>query len=90
MARGRKYTFIDLFSGAGGLSEGFIEAGIIPIALVEMDNNACQTLKTRLVYHLLKELNKSAIYEDHLFSRSKGYKSSSLWDKVPKFDTYIM
>lgn len=41
----RKLNFIDLFAGAGGLSEGFIQAGFEPIAHVEIENSACNTLK---------------------------------------------
>jgi DNA (cytosine-5)-methyltransferase 1 len=36
----KKPTFIDLFAGAGGLSEGFIQAGFEPIAHVEMNKDA--------------------------------------------------
>lgn len=43
----KEYTFIDLFAGAGGLSEGFIKAGFSPIAHIEMKKDACNTLKTR-------------------------------------------
>lgn len=59
-------NFIDLFSGAGGLSEGFIKAGFNPIAHVELDKHACNTLETRLVYHKLKEEEKLGHYYDYL------------------------
>ena len=40
-------NYIDLFAGAGGLSEGFIQAGYEPVAHVEMNEDASNTLKTR-------------------------------------------
>lgn len=51
----KKLRFIDLFAGAGGLSEGFIREGYVPIAHVEMNGNACDTLKTRTLFHSLSE-----------------------------------
>ncbi len=59
-------TFIDLFSGAGGLSEGFIRAGFKGIAHVEMNKDACLTLETRAIYHYLKSKNKLGIYKQYL------------------------
>ena len=49
-----RYNFIDLFAGAGGLSEGFVQAGFKPIAHVEMNEFAAKTLETS-VYHILRE-----------------------------------
>ncbi|MBU0489050.1 MAG: DNA cytosine methyltransferase [Bacteroidetes bacterium] len=69
-------NYIDLFAGAGGLSEGFIRAGYKPIAHVESDQAACFTLKTRLAYHHLKEHNKLDKYYEYLkgeISRSELY-----------------
>lgn len=62
-------NFIDLFSGAGGLSEGFINAGFTPIAHVEIDRAACMTLETRLVYHKLKGENKIDEYYNYLLGK---------------------
>lgn len=58
------YNFIDLFAGAGGLSEGFIQAGFSPVAHVEMNPYAAQTLETRTGYYYLKAQGKLDIYKD--------------------------
>lgn len=62
-------NFIDLFSGAGGLSEGFIDSGFKPIAHVEIDGHACKTIETRLVYHQLKQDKQINFYNDYLLGK---------------------
>ena len=37
-------TFIEVCAGCGGLSQGFIEAGFIPLVLNEIDTICCSTL----------------------------------------------
>ena len=72
--------YLDLFAGAGGLSEGFIRAGFNPIAHVEMDVAACYSLKTRVAYHWLRKNNKLNIYAQYLngdISRKEFY------EKIP-------
>lgn len=76
----RKLKFVDLFAGAGGLSEGFIRAGFEPVAHVEMNTEACNTLKTRTAFHYLKDNNRLDEYVSYL----KGNISrDDLWNKIP-------
>ena len=75
-AMDRKLNFLDLFAGAGGLSEGFIWAGFKPVAHVESDPAACFTLRTRMAYHWLKDHGRTELYADYLngnISRSEFY-----------------
>jgi len=74
------YNFIDLFAGAGGLSEGFIQAGFKPIAHVEIEKSTCNTLKTRAVYHHLKSSGKFDIYISYLKGETTREK---LFSQVP-------
>ncbi|MCR4564552.1 MAG: DNA cytosine methyltransferase [Bacteroidales bacterium] len=45
------YTFIDLFAGCGGLTEGFYKAGFKALAHVEIDHLCCETLKKRMRHY---------------------------------------
>jgi len=77
-------TYIDLFAGAGGLSEGFIRQGFKPVAHVEMDANACLTLKTRAAYHYLKANRKDEIYYEYL----KNLKTDTNKNKTLRQELY--
>lgn len=56
---------IDLFAGAGGLSEGFIQAGFNILATVEKDAWACETQKTRHIFHHLKNIDQLDDYWEY-------------------------
>lgn len=76
MGRMLMYRYLDLFAGAGGLSEGFTRAGYIPVAHVEMDSAACYSLKTRAAYHWLKAQGQLQVYDRYLkqeMSREQFY-----------------
>lgn len=69
---------LDLFSGAGGLSEGFFRVGSTFVGHVEADAHACKTLKTRTAYWNLKKENKQEIYNDYLLGKIT---TEELWKK---------
>jgi DNA (cytosine-5)-methyltransferase 1 len=66
-------VIIDLFSGAGGLSEGFHKEGFKIVAQVEKDRWATETLKTRFIYHELKKNKDLDLYYKYL-SNKKTYR----------------
>ena len=75
-----KLNYIDLFAGAGGLSEGFIREGFHPVAHVEMSKEACNTLKTRLAFHYLSQHKKENTYFSYL---QNEISREELWKSVP-------
>lgn len=70
MSATSSFNFIDLFAGAGGLSEGFIQAGFSPVAHVEMNPYAARTLETRTGYYYLKSQQRLDTYYDYITGRT--------------------
>ncbi|WP_420544266.1 DNA cytosine methyltransferase [Tepidanaerobacter acetatoxydans] len=64
-----RLNIIDLFAGAGGLSEGFRRAGFNIVAHVEMNKRASTTLQTREFYYYLLEENKLDLYKRYLMNK---------------------
>ena len=82
-----KYNVIDLFSGAGGLLDGFMQSGKYhPLASVEWEKAPIETLRHRLLTKYgLEDANESAIwfdmqrtdelfhgFDDEKFGKSRG------------------
>ena len=44
----KTFTFIDLFAGCGGLSEGFLQLGFKGLFHIDIEEKACETLSHRL------------------------------------------
>ncbi len=59
-----KLTFIDLFAGCGGLSEGFYRQGFKALTHVEFDHYACKSLRTRMKYYGYAENEISVLEKD--------------------------
>ena len=75
---------LDLFSGAGGLSEGFFREGATFVAHVEADKYACDTLRTRTAYWNLKKKNRLNIYYHYLL---KQITRDELWTEANVIDS---
>ena len=73
--------FLDLFAGAGGLSEGFIQAGFEPVAHIESNKAACFTLRTRMAYHWLKDRNRIELYAYYL---NGNLRRPDFYEQIPE------
>lgn len=69
-AQEKSIKVLDLFAGAGGLSEGFIRVGCEMIGHIEMDKNACSTLVTRMIYHALLRKGKINEYKKYVLGKT--------------------
>lgn len=57
-ASARVLTIMDLFSGAGGFTLGFVQAGFVPIFSIEIDKHAAATYEANFGPHCLtKDIN---------------------------------
>jgi DNA (cytosine-5)-methyltransferase 1 len=76
-------TFIDLFAGCGGLTEGFYKQDFKALTHVEFDHFACESLRTRMKYYGYPEdeisvLEKDITDEDILISIEQEIKNESV------------
>ena len=62
----RRYTFIDLFAGCGGLSEGFYQKGYKALLHLEIDKTCCKTLMTRMKHYSYSngEIERAVMNDD--------------------------
>lgn len=83
-------NYLDLFAGAGGLSEGFARLGYKGIAHIESNKLAAETLETRMAYYYLKEENKLDIYREYqktyfLSVKERREKREKFLEKIPSY-----
>ncbi len=77
----KQINYIDLFAGTSALSEGFKRNGMNPVAHIEMDSEACLTIKTRVAYHHLKDENNLSVYHNYI---SGKITREELYSHLPK------
>ena len=59
----RKYSYIDLFSGSGGFSLGFDEAGFENVFSVEFDHDICETYRHNFPSHCLGHRVRALVWQ---------------------------
>lgn len=79
---------LDLFSGAGGLSEGFHNEGFKIVSQIEKDRWACETLTTRSIFHYLNNKKDLDAYFKYI-NIADDYKKINknrqfIFDKYPE------
>ncbi|MFA5131271.1 MAG: DNA cytosine methyltransferase [Patescibacteria group bacterium] len=85
----KKPMVLDLFAGVGGFSEGFILSGCDIVAHIEMDKEACETIRTRMVYHALRKKGKLEEYKKYLLGEKTREEIVSKYKLNKEIDSVI-
>ncbi len=64
------------------MSEGFKRSGLNPVAHIEMNRDACNTIKTRAAFHYLKSINKTERYYEYISNNLRP--RESLYKEIPQ------
>lgn len=79
-------NIIDVFSGAGGLTEGFRDKDYYNfICHIEMDGDACATLKLRNIYYYLKRTGNLSLYYEYIQGKIS---KDNLYSLIPREVTH--
>jgi DNA (cytosine-5)-methyltransferase 1 len=60
----KKNTFLDLFTGCGGLSEGFYKQYFKSLSHVEIDKDSCETIRQRLKFYNYSNIDQNVLEKD--------------------------
>lgn len=85
MISNNEFAALDLFSGAGGLTEGFFREGFQFISHIDKDKNALETLETRSLFHSLNMDKNMDIYLSYLrgeISRNDLFKEANQYEQL--------
>ena len=80
---GKKLNFVDLFSGAGGLSLGFVQSGFTKISSVELDPDASDTIRKNFPDSIHFEQKIETIEDDIVQEKHKAYNINVLCGGPP-------
>jgi len=67
---------VDIFAGAGGLGEGFSDAGFQVTASIDNDLHCINTLKTRALYRYFHRKNLDSKYFEIVKNHSSSYRTN--------------
>ena len=81
----QKFVVLDLFSGGGGLTEGFVRQSFDFVVHIEKDPYAVNTLQTRLLYHNLRDQHDHDLYEQYY--EGKISRDDFVKEAIAKTDT---
>ena len=65
-------TYVDLFSGAGGMSLGFDMAGFENVFSIDCDRDSCRTYRENMPAHTLIESNIESLTNDRILKITNG------------------